>query len=85
MAIDYTQKDGTTKEVVIRVTDVFRKIGGKWLIVQEHVSFPVEGYYPNRFDGCLHTKLRHGKPGQLYVLVRKHCFIHCKHHLGSAE
>lgn len=38
----FTQKDGTTKEVVIRVTDVFRKINGKWLIVQEHVSFPVD-------------------------------------------
>ncbi|MHB8411423.1 MAG: YybH family protein [Candidatus Acidiferrales bacterium] len=38
----FTRKDGTTKDVVIRVTDVFRKIGGKWLIVQEHVSFPVD-------------------------------------------
>jgi hypothetical protein len=24
------------------VTDVYRKIKGKWLIVQEHVSFPVD-------------------------------------------
>lgn len=38
----FTQKDRTGKEIVIRVTDVFRKIGGKWLIVQEHVSFPVD-------------------------------------------
>ncbi|MHB8486392.1 MAG: YybH family protein [Candidatus Acidiferrales bacterium] len=38
----FTQKDGTGKELVVRVTDVFRKIGGKWLIVQEHVSFPVD-------------------------------------------
>ena len=38
----FTQKDGTGKELVIRVTDVFRKINGKWLIVQEHVSFPVD-------------------------------------------
>lgn len=41
-ATHFTQKDGTAKELVIRVTDVFRKIGGKWLIVQEHVSFPVD-------------------------------------------
>ena len=38
----FTQKDGTGKELVVRATDVFRKIGGKWLIVQEHVSFPVD-------------------------------------------
>jgi ketosteroid isomerase-like protein len=38
----FTQKDGTKKEAVVRVTDVFRKMNGKWLIVQEHVSFPVD-------------------------------------------
>jgi ketosteroid isomerase-like protein len=38
----FTQKDGTKKEAVVRVTDVFRKTNGKWLIVQEHVSFPVD-------------------------------------------
>jgi ketosteroid isomerase-like protein len=27
-------------EFVVRVTDGYRKINGKWLIVQEHVSFP---------------------------------------------
>jgi len=29
-------------DVVVRVTDVYRKIKGEWLIVQEHVSFPVD-------------------------------------------
>jgi ketosteroid isomerase-like protein len=38
----FTQKDGTKKEAVVRVTDVFRKMNNKWLIVQEHVSFPVD-------------------------------------------
>ena len=38
----FTQKDGSKKEAVVRVTDVFRKMNGKWLIVQEHVSFPVD-------------------------------------------
>ncbi|MGA9885422.1 MAG: nuclear transport factor 2 family protein [Candidatus Acidiferrales bacterium] len=38
----FTLKDGTKKEFVVRVTDVFRKFRGKWLIVQEHVSFPVD-------------------------------------------
>jgi ketosteroid isomerase-like protein len=38
----FVNKDGTGKDVVVRVTDVFRKINGKWLIVQEHVSFPVD-------------------------------------------
>jgi uncharacterized protein (TIGR02246 family) len=28
--------------VAVRVTDVLRKIDGKWLIVQEHVSIPVD-------------------------------------------
>jgi ketosteroid isomerase-like protein len=35
-------KDGSTIELVVRVTDVYRKIAGKWLIVQEHVSVPVD-------------------------------------------
>jgi len=38
----FTQKDGSDKELVVRVTDIYRKIGGKWLIVHEHVSFPVD-------------------------------------------
>jgi ketosteroid isomerase-like protein len=38
----FTRKDGSKLDTVVRVTDVYRKIGGKWLIVQEHVSFPVD-------------------------------------------
>ena len=38
----FTAKDGTKTELVVRVTDVYRKIGGKWFIVQEHVSVPVD-------------------------------------------
>jgi ketosteroid isomerase-like protein len=38
----FTRKDGTGVELVVRVTDVFRKLNGKWLIVQEHISFPVD-------------------------------------------
>jgi ketosteroid isomerase-like protein len=38
----FTAKDGSRLNVAVRVTDVYRKIGGKWLIVQEHVSFPVD-------------------------------------------
>ena len=38
----FTRKDGTRVDVAVRVTDVYRKMGGKWLIVQEHVSFPVD-------------------------------------------
>jgi ketosteroid isomerase-like protein len=37
----FTNKDGSQAHLVVRVTDVYRKIGTKWLIVQEHVSFPV--------------------------------------------
>ena len=38
----FTLKDGTKTELVVRVTDVYRKLGGKWKIVQEHVSVPVD-------------------------------------------
>jgi ketosteroid isomerase-like protein len=38
----FTAKDGTKAELVVRVSDVYRKINGKWFIVQEHVSVPVD-------------------------------------------
>jgi ketosteroid isomerase-like protein len=37
-----TDKDGKAAHLVVRSTDVWRKINGKWLIVQEHNSFPVD-------------------------------------------
>jgi uncharacterized protein (TIGR02246 family) len=33
---------GKPTEVTVRVTDVYRKAGGTWLIVHEHVSVPVD-------------------------------------------
>lgn len=38
----FTAKDGSKTELVVRVTDVYRKLGGRWQIVQEHVSVPVD-------------------------------------------
>ena len=38
----FTSKDGSKMHMVARTTDVLRKTSGKWLIVQEHVSFPVD-------------------------------------------
>jgi uncharacterized protein (TIGR02246 family) len=38
----YTMKDGTHTDSMVRVTDVYRKIGGKWLVVHEHVSVPID-------------------------------------------
>jgi ketosteroid isomerase-like protein len=38
----FTSKSGAKTELVVRVTDVYRKAGGKWKIVQEHVSVPVD-------------------------------------------
>lgn len=32
---------GSAVDITVRVTDVYRKVGGAWLIVQEHVSVPV--------------------------------------------
>jgi ketosteroid isomerase-like protein len=37
-----TGKDGSKMHMVVRVTDVLRKSNGKWRIVQEHVSVPVD-------------------------------------------
>ena len=37
-----TMTDGTPMDMAVRVTDVYRKIDGKWLIVQEHVSVPID-------------------------------------------
>ncbi len=37
-----TTKAGASRDLTVRVTDVYRKSGGKWLIVQEHVSVPVD-------------------------------------------
>jgi ketosteroid isomerase-like protein len=38
----FTAKDGSKMDLVVRVTDVYRKLKGNWLIVQEHVSVPVD-------------------------------------------
>ena len=37
-----TDKDSKKVDLTVRVTDGYRKINGKWLIVQEHVSVPVD-------------------------------------------
>jgi ketosteroid isomerase-like protein len=38
----FTWANGSKADVIVRVTDVYRKIHGRWLIVQEHVSLPVD-------------------------------------------
>lgn len=38
----FTHKDGSRVDIAVRVTDVYRKVNSKWLIVQEHVSVPVD-------------------------------------------
>ena len=37
-----TMKGGTKADYIVRVTDGFKKINGKWLIAHTHVSFPVD-------------------------------------------
>jgi ketosteroid isomerase-like protein len=37
-----TDKDGKPIDLTVRLTDGYRKIGGRWLIVHEHVSVPVD-------------------------------------------
>jgi len=38
----FTRRDGSKLTVGVRTTDVLRKLNGTWLIVQEHVSVPVD-------------------------------------------
>jgi ketosteroid isomerase-like protein len=38
----FTRANGSKADVIVRVSDVYRRIHGKWLIVQEHVSVPVD-------------------------------------------
>ena len=33
---------GKLFDYTVRVTDVYRKVGGKWLIAQEHLSLPID-------------------------------------------
>jgi ketosteroid isomerase-like protein len=35
-------KNGRALDLTVRVTDGYRKVGGKWLIAHEHVSVPVD-------------------------------------------
>ena len=35
-------KDGKPLDLTLRVTDVYKKMNGKWLVVHEHVSWPVD-------------------------------------------
>jgi ketosteroid isomerase-like protein len=40
--VRFTRANGSKARLVVRVSDVYRKIRGRWLIVQEHVSVPVD-------------------------------------------
>jgi uncharacterized protein (TIGR02246 family) len=40
--IIFTDNEGKKTEFNVRVTDVFQKSGRKWMIVHEHVSWPVD-------------------------------------------
>jgi ketosteroid isomerase-like protein len=35
-------KDGKPIDMTVRITDVFKRMNGKWLAVHEHVSWPVD-------------------------------------------
>jgi uncharacterized protein (TIGR02246 family) len=39
---EFTGKDGTKVKIVVRTTDIYRKMNGNWLIVEEHNSVPVD-------------------------------------------
>jgi len=37
-----TDKQGKKLDLTVRVTDVYKKVRGRWLIIHEHVSVPVD-------------------------------------------
>jgi uncharacterized protein (TIGR02246 family) len=37
-----TDKKGNKVDLTVRVTDVYKKINGNWLVIHEHVSVPVD-------------------------------------------
>jgi ketosteroid isomerase-like protein len=39
---EFIGRDGKKVTIVARTTDIYRKINGKWLIVEEHNSVPVD-------------------------------------------
>src|ERR1700729_401986 len=39
---EFTGKDGSKVKIVVRTTDIYRKMNGKWLIVEEHNSVPLD-------------------------------------------
>ena len=39
---EFTGKNGAKVKIVVRTTDIYRKMNGKWLIVEEHNSVPVD-------------------------------------------
>ena len=41
-ALKLQGSDGKPLDLTLRVTDVFKKTNGKWLVIHEHVSWPVD-------------------------------------------
>jgi ketosteroid isomerase-like protein len=39
---DFLMKNGTKGAITLRQLDAYKKIDGKWLIVQQHISFPMD-------------------------------------------
>jgi ketosteroid isomerase-like protein len=42
ISYEAVMKDGTTSKMNVRVLDALKKVGGKWSVVQQHLSFPVD-------------------------------------------
>jgi ketosteroid isomerase-like protein len=45
-----TDPKGKPFEFTVRVTDCFRKVNGKWKIVHQHVSFPIDSMESGKAD-----------------------------------
>lgn len=54
MHVGFRVKGGHAIDLVVRVTDVWRKLNGRWRAIHEHASFPVD-VMTGRAD--LHSKM----------------------------
>ena len=42
MHVAFRTKNGSAIDLVVRVTDIWRKLDGRWRVIHEHCSFPVD-------------------------------------------
>lgn len=55
IAFETTLKDGTQFKMNLRQLDAFKKIGGKWKVIQQHISLPLD---PRTLDAIVDAPIQ---------------------------